>query len=113
LDVGLPEGEMGNSEVGHLNIGAGRVVQQDVVRIDNSISDKSFFENKVLKNAFDYAKMNNSKIHILGLISNAVVHSSMNHLLALIDFAKKEEFKNIFIHTITDGRDSSPKSSKE
>jgi 2,3-bisphosphoglycerate-independent phosphoglycerate mutase len=94
--------------VGHLNIGAGRIVEQDVVRIDNAINDKSFFENKVLKNAFAYAKKNNSKVHIMGLVSSSVVHSSLNHLLALIDFAKQENFKNVLIHGITDGRDSSP-----
>lgn len=113
LDVGLPCGEMGNSEVGHLNIGSGRVVEQDVVRIDNSIMDKSFFENKTLKNAFEHARKNNSKVHIMGLISNAVVHSSLNHLMALMDFAKNENCNDVLIHGITDGRDSSPKSSKE
>jgi len=99
---------MGNSEVGHLNIGAGRVVMQDVVRIDNSINDKSFFENKVLHDAFAYAKKHNSKVHIMGLVSSSVVHSSLNHLLALIDFSKQEKFNRVLIHGITDGRDSSP-----
>jgi 2,3-bisphosphoglycerate-independent phosphoglycerate mutase len=104
---------MGNSEVGHLNIGAGRVVEQDVVRIDNSILNKSFFDNKVLRDAFLYAKKNNSRIHVMGLFSNAVVHSSLNHLLAILDFAKQEKFNDVLIHAITDGRDSSPFSAKD
>jgi len=104
---------MGNSEVGHLNIGAGRIVEQDVVRIDHSIEDGSFFENKTLLDAFSFAKKNNSKIHIMGLVSNAVVHSSLKHLLALLDFAQDQNFKDILIHAITDGRDSSPTSAKD
>lgn len=113
LDVGLPQGEMGNSEVGHLNIGAGRIVEQEVVRIDNSIDNGSFFENKTLLNAFSYAKKNNSKVHIMGLVSKAVVHSSLEHLLALLALASEQDFPNVLIHTITDGRDSSPTSAKD
>jgi 2,3-bisphosphoglycerate-independent phosphoglycerate mutase len=104
---------MGNSEVGHLNIGAGRIVEQEVVRIDNSIDNGSFFENKTLLNAFSYAKKNNSKVHIMGLVSKAVVHSSLEHLLALLALASEQDFPNVLIHTITDGRDSSPTSDKD
>ncbi len=113
MEVGLPHGEMGNSEVGHLNIGSGRIVEQDVVRIDNTINSGDFFENKTLLNAFLYAKKNNSKVHIMGLVSNAVVHSSLQHVLSLLDFADKQNFQNVLIHAITDGRDSSPTSAKD
>jgi len=113
MSVGLPGNEMGNSEVGHLNIGAGRIVEQDVVRIDNNILDQSFFDNKVLKNAFLHAKTNNSKVHIMGLVSNAVVHSSLNHLFAILDLAQQENFNDVLLHVITDGRDSSPVSAKD
>jgi 2,3-bisphosphoglycerate-independent phosphoglycerate mutase len=109
-DVGLPAGQMGNSEVGHLNIGAGRVVYQDLVKISKAIEDGSFFENKVLKDAFSYAKENNRKIHLLGLVSDGGVHSAMDHLFGLCDMAKKEQFDDLFIHAFTDGRDTDPRS---
>ncbi|MFM7595194.1 MAG: 2,3-bisphosphoglycerate-independent phosphoglycerate mutase [Flavobacteriales bacterium] len=108
--VGLPEGQMGNSEVGHLNIGAGRIVYQELSRINNAIKDRSFFQNQILLDALDYAHKNQCKIHLLGLVSNGGVHSALNHLEALIELCTKKGAKNVFIHAITDGRDCDPKS---
>jgi 2,3-bisphosphoglycerate-independent phosphoglycerate mutase len=111
-DVGLPEGQMGNSEVGHMNIGAGRVVYQDLVRINKSIREGSFFNEKVLLDAVQLAKANTSKIHLLGLVSDGGVHSTIGHLFALIDFFTHHNFPKdkVLIHAITDGRDCDPKS---
>lgn len=111
-DVGLPEGQMGNSEVGHMNIGAGRVVYQDLVKINKSIREKDFFSQPTLLNAISFAKDNNSKIHLLGLVSDGGVHSSLDHLYALIDFCESHHLgeNRVFIHAITDGRDCDPKS---
>lgn len=109
-DVGLPEGQMGNSEVGHLNIGAGRVVYQDLVRISQAVKDESFFENPVLVEAFRYARENNKKVHLLGLVSDGGVHSAMDHLFGLCDMAKRQDFEDLFIHAFTDGRDTDPRS---
>lgn len=109
-NVGLPDGQMGNSEVGHLNIGAGRVVYQDLVKINLAIRDKSFFANPVLKDAFAAAKKGNKKLHLMGLVSNGGVHSHINHLKALCDMAKQEDIKDVYIHAFTDGRDTDPKS---
>lgn len=109
-DVGLPDGQMGNSEVGHLNIGAGRIVYQDLVKINIAIKDKSFFKNNQLLDAFKYAKKENKAVHLLGLVSDGGVHSSMEHLMALCDMAKAENFEKLFIHAFTDGRDTDPKS---
>lgn len=109
-NVGLPEGQMGNSEVGHLNIGAGRVVYQDLVKINKSIEDRSFFSNAKLNEAFDYAKNNNKSVHIIGLVSPGGVHSMHTHLYALCEMAEKKQLKNTFIHALTDGRDTDPKS---
>jgi 2,3-bisphosphoglycerate-independent phosphoglycerate mutase len=111
-DVGLPEGQMGNSEVGHMNIGAGRVVYQDLVRINKSIREKSFFEETALLNAVQISRKNNSKIHLLGLVSDGGVHSTIEHLFALIDFFTQQGFskEKVLIHAITDGRDCDPKS---
>ena len=109
-DVGLPEGQMGNSEVGHLNIGAGRVVHQELSRINLAISDGSFFKNEALIKAFNYAETNGVKIHLIGLVSNGGVHSSMIHLKALLEYCLKRNAKNVFIHGITDGRDCDPHS---
>jgi 2,3-bisphosphoglycerate-independent phosphoglycerate mutase len=109
-DVGLPDGQMGNSEVGHLNIGAGRVVYQDLVKISQAVRDGSFFENPVLTEAFRYARENNKKVHLLGLVSDGGVHSAMDHLFGLCDMARKQDFENIFIHAFTDGRDTDPRS---
>lgn len=109
--VGLPGHEQGNSEVGHLNIGAGRVIHQDITRINKSIEDKSFFNNKTLIAALENCKRNNSNLHLMGLISDGGVHSHINHLYALLDFIKQQKFTNkVFIQAFTDGRDSSPMS---
>lgn len=111
-DVGLPEGQMGNSEVGHMNIGAGRVVYQDLVKINKSIKDKEFFKNQTLLDAIDYANKENKNVHFLGLVSKGGVHSSQEHLYALCDmFSEKIKGDNkLFIHAFTDGRDCSPES---
>jgi 2,3-bisphosphoglycerate-independent phosphoglycerate mutase len=107
--VGLPEGQMGNSEVGHTNIGAGRVVYQDLVRINRAIRDRSFFQEKVLVDAFDYAKQNNVHIHFIGLVSDGGVHSHLDHLKALVEMANDHSV-SAFVHAIMDGRDTDPKS---
>ena len=109
-DVGLPEGQMGNSEVGHLNIGGGRVVYQDLVKINLAIRDKSIIQNKVIVDAFNYAKENKKSVHFLGLIGPGGVHAMTNHLLALGDMTAKYDLGNVFIHALTDGRDTDPKS---
>ena len=110
--VGLPKGQMGNSEVGHLNIGAGRIVYQDYVKINKAIEDNSIENNEVLTQAFEYARDNNKSVHFLGLIGNGGVHSSSKHLYKLCDMTKKYDLKNVFIHGLTDGRDTDPKSGK-
>ncbi|MEK7162784.1 MAG: 2,3-bisphosphoglycerate-independent phosphoglycerate mutase [Patescibacteria group bacterium] len=107
IGVGLPWGEEGNSEVGHLNLGAGKIIYQNYPRISLAIRDKSFFENPALKGAFEHAKKNNSSINLIGLLSEGNVHSSFEHLSALINFAEKEKVK-INLHLFTDGRDSPP-----
>lgn len=109
LTVGLPDGQMGNSEVGHLNIGTGRVVKQSLVEIDDAIANGSLQINPFLQEAFSQAKENNS-IHLLGLVSDGGVHSHINHLTALVQYAKEAGIENIYIHAITDGRDVAPKS---
>ena len=109
-DVGLPDGQMGNSEVGHLNIGGGRVVYQDLVKINLAIRDKSIEQNKVIIDAFNYAKENNKAVHFLGLIGPGGVHAMTNHLLSLGDMTSKYDLSNVFIHALTDGRDTDPKS---
>ena len=109
-NVGLPDGQMGNSEVGHLNIGAGRVVYQDLVKINRAIADGSFKENPEIKSAFSYAKEHNVPIHFMGLTSAGGVHSSLNHLYALCDTAKDYELDKVFIHCFMDGRDTDPRS---
>ena len=111
-NVGLPDGQMGNSEVGHLNIGAGRVVYQDLVKINKSIADKSILKNKEIKSAFSYAKESGKAIHFMGLTSNGGVHSSLEHLFALCDIAKQYGLEKVFIHCFMDGRDTDPKSGK-
>jgi len=110
-DVGLPKGQMGNSEVGHLNIGAGRIVYQDLTRITKSIEDGEFETNEAFNNAMDYVKKNNSTLHLIGLLSDGGVHSHNSHLYSLIELAKKNDLDNVEIHCITDGRDVSPTSS--
>ncbi len=109
-DVGLPEGQMGNSEVGHLNIGAGRIVYQDLTRISKSIRDGDFFKNKVILSAIERALKNNSKLHLMGLVSDGGVHSHIEHLEALLLFAKEKGLSDVVIHAFTDGRDTPPDS---
>jgi 2,3-bisphosphoglycerate-independent phosphoglycerate mutase len=108
--VGLPEGQMGNSEVGHLNLGAGRVVVQDLVRIDESIRDRSFFENRVFVDACDHAKRTGGTVHLMGLIGNGGVHAIDKHLFALIDLCAARGVPRIAIHALLDGRDTMPRS---
>lgn len=108
LDVGLPDGQMGNSEVGHMNIGAGRVVYQMLVRINKSIEDGTLAQNKVLLDALRYAKSNHKKVHMLGLLSDGGVHSHINHLKGLLSVTQSEGLKDVFIHAFTDGRDTDP-----
>ena len=110
LAVGLPEGLMGNSEVGHLNIGAGRVVWQDVVRIDQTIKKGELSKVKTLTNSFERAKSGNGRLHLCGLVSDGGVHSHINHLLALLKVAKEIGVPKVFIHFFGDGRDTDPKS---
>jgi 2,3-bisphosphoglycerate-independent phosphoglycerate mutase len=112
-DVGLPEGQMGNSEVGHLNIGAGRVVYQDLALINKAIREKTIDKNDQLIKAFEFAKQNNKSLHLMGLVSEGGVHSSQLHLHYLCDLAKAYELPNVFIHVFTDGRDTDPKSGLE
>ncbi|MCM1320288.1 MAG: 2,3-bisphosphoglycerate-independent phosphoglycerate mutase [Muribaculaceae bacterium] len=109
-DVGLPNGQMGNSEVGHLNIGAGRVVYQDLVKINRAIADKSILQNKEIVSAFSYARDNDKALHLMGLTSNGGVHSSLDHLFALLDIAKEYGLKKVYVHCFMDGRDTDPKS---
>jgi len=108
--VGLPDGQMGNSEVGHLNLGAGRIVYQELQRINLAIKDGSFATNKELQASIQYGKENNTALHLIGLVSNGGVHSHINHLKAIIDVADKAGLTKIFIHAFTDGRDCDPKS---
>jgi len=112
-DVGLPEGTMGNSEVGHQNIGAGRVVYQDSVRITVAIREGDFFENKVLNNAIDNCLKNKTKLHLMGLCSDIGVHSLLGHLYALLELARKRGLNEVYLHAFTDGRDSPPTSGQE
>ncbi|MCF6349085.1 MAG: 2,3-bisphosphoglycerate-independent phosphoglycerate mutase [Flavobacteriaceae bacterium] len=112
LHVGLPEGQMGNSEVGHMNLGAGRIVYQNLVKINKAVSDKSITEVSTLKNAFHYVKEHQKNIHFLGLVSDGGVHSHINHLKGLVK-AANEAGVNSYVHAFTDGRDVDPKSGKE
>lgn len=109
-DVGLPEGQMGNSEVGHLNIGAGRVVWQELARINKAVRERELHGNKVLLDALDYAKSNGKAVHFMGLVSDGGVHSHIEHLKALCDIATENGNQQVFVHAFTDGRDCDPKS---
>ncbi len=109
-DVGLPEGQMGNSEVGHLNIGAGRVVYQELQRINVAIRSGEFAKNETLLNSIRYAKQNNKPLHLIGLVSDGGVHSHINHLKAITTICKQENLSDVYIHAFTDGRDTDPKS---
>ena len=113
LDVGLPEGQMGNSEVGHTNIGAGRIVYQELTRITKSIADGDFFENKAFLDAIENCKKHGTKLHLYGLLSDGGVHSHNTHLYALIELAKSKNFKDVYIHCFYDGRDVPPDSGLE
>ena len=110
LHVGLPEGQMGNSEVGHTNIGAGRIVYQDLTRITKSIEEGEFFSIKELTSAIDNCKRHNSKLHIMGLLSDGGVHSHIRHLYALLELAKRKDFEDVYVHCFLDGRDTPPAS---
>jgi len=110
ISVGLPEGQMGNSEVGHLNIGAGRIVYQDLTRITKSIKDGDFFNNPILIDAIENVKTEGSSLHLMGLLSDGGVHSHNTHLYALLKLAKKHGIRNVFVHAFLDGRDVPPKS---
>jgi len=110
LNVGLPEGQMGNSEVGHMNLGAGRIVYQDLAKINLAVANKTMNQEKPLMEAFDYAKKNQKSVHFLGLVSDGGVHSHTSHLRGLIDVAQVEGVQNMFVHAFTDGRDVDPKS---
>lgn len=110
--VGLPEGQIGNSEVGHMTMGAGRVLLQDLARINVAIEQGDFYKNDALVNTIKKAKDNNSTIHIMGLLSDGGVHSHQNHLFALLDLCKKQNFSNVLVHAFLDGRDTSPKSAE-
>ena len=111
-NVGLPEGQMGNSEVGHLNIGAGRVVYQDLVKINRACRDNSILENQEIVKAFEYAKANGVNVHFMGLVSDGGVHSSLEHLFKLCDISKHYGIENTFVHCFMDGRDTDPRSGK-
>jgi len=108
--VGLPDGQMGNSEVGHLNLGAGRVVYQDLTRINKEIREGKFFENKAFKQAIEHVKKNNSSLHLYGLVSTGGVHSSFDHIKALVKLAAENDLKKVYVHAFLDGRDTPPKS---
>ncbi len=112
LSVGLPEGQMGNSEVGHTNIGAGRVVYQELTRITKSIEDSDFFSIEEFNKAIDNCKKHGTKLHIMGLVSDGGVHSHIRHLYGLLEFAKRKDFENVFIHCFLDGRDTPPASAE-
>ena len=110
LNVGLPEGQMGNSEVGHMNLGAGRIVYQDLAKINLAVANNTLSKEKVLQEAFQYAKANNKAVHLLGLLSDGGVHSHTSHLRGIIDASQEFGLENVFVHAFTDGRDVDPKS---
>ena len=109
LAVGLPEGQMGNSEVGHMNIGAGRIVYQDLVRINKALEEHELDDNPVLREAFSYALENRKKVHLIGLVSDGGVHSHISHLKGLVSLAQKQGVRNLFVHAFMDGRDTDPR----
>ena len=113
LAVGLPDGQMGNSEVGHMNMGAGRIVYQELTRITKEIQDGDFFKNEALLAAMKNAKENNSAVHFMGLLSDGGVHSHNTHLYGLLEMAKREGVEKVYVHCFLDGRDTSPTSGKE
>ena len=113
LAVGLPDGQMGNSEVGHMNIGAGRIIYQDLTRITKAIEDGEFFENKALLQAMENCKKNDSDLHLWGLLSDGGVHSHITHLYGLLEMAKKQGLSKVYVHAFLDGRDTPPASGKD
>ena len=113
LDVGLPDGQMGNSEVGHTNIGAGRIVYQELTRITKSVKDGEFYENPAFLSAVDNVLKNNSALHLFGLLSDGGVHSHNTHLYALLELAKKKGVEKVYVHAFLDGRDVPPSSGAE
>ena len=113
LAVGLPDGQMGNSEVGHLNMGAGRIVYQDLTKITKSIQDGDFFENKALLDACANAKEHDSALHMFGLVSDGGVHSHNTHIYGLLELAKRQGLEKVYVHCFLDGRDTPPESGKE
>ena len=112
LAVGLPDGQMGNSEVGHMNIGAGRIIYQDLTRITKAIADGDFFENKALLQAMENCKKNDSDLHLWGLLSDGGVHSHIDHVYGLLEMAKKAGLTKVYVHAFLDGRDTPPASGK-
>ena len=112
LSVGLPDGQMGNSEVGHMNIGAGRIIYQELTRITKAIEEGTFFENKALLAAVENAKKKNSDLHLFGLLSDGGVHSHNTHLYGLLELAKRNGLENVYVHAFLDGRDTAPTSGK-
>ncbi len=112
LAVGLPDGQMGNSEVGHMNMGAGRIVYQELTRITKEIEDGDFFKNETLLAGMENVKKNHSDLHLYGLLSDGGVHSHITHLYGLLEMAKKEGIENVYVHCFLDGRDTAPTSGK-
>src|SRR5699024_7140362 len=110
--VGLPEGQMGNSEVGHTNIGAGRIVYQSLTKINIAIRKGEFAQNEVLKKGMAYAKENQRAIHFMGLLSDGGIHSHINHLFALLEMAKDYDLERVYVHSFLDGRDVGPQTAK-
>ena len=110
--VGLPANEVGNTEVGHINLGAGRIVLQDLKRISKTIEDGTFFDNRTIRKSIDYVKKNSSKLHIAGLVGTGNVHSSLDHFWALLEFCRKQNLKSVYLHLFTDGRDTPPQEAK-
>ena len=113
MDVGLPDGQMGNSEVGHTNIGAGRIVYQELTRITKSIKDGDFFENRAFLDAIENCKKNDSALHLMGLLSDGGVHSHIEHLYGLLELAKKSGLTRVYVHALLDGRDVPPASAAD
>ena len=112
LAVGLPDGQMGNSEVGHMNMGAGRIVYQELTRITKEINDGDFFKNQALLDGMENVKKNSSDLHLYGLLSDGGVHSHITHVYGLLELAKREGIKNVYVHCFLDGRDTAPTSGK-
>ena len=112
MNVGLPDGQMGNSEVGHMNLGAGRIVYQDLAKINKAVKENTLRDEPVLKDAFEYAKKNKKAVHFMGLLSDGGVHSHTNHLKGLITAGKASGVEHMYVHAFTDGRDVDPKSGK-